>query len=575
MLRAAARHRVGLLWGIACVASSNVVKLVEPQVLRLAIDDLYRGVTAEKLGRYAIAVLGLAILAGLFRFGMRHWVIGISRRLEYDLRNDLFAHLQRQPLEWFQRRRTGELMSIATNDMAAVRMMLGPGIMYAVNTLSVGILSIAFMLRISPHLTLFSLLPLPLVSLSVWWFGDRIHHRFEQVQERLGRLSAHVQENLAGLRVVRAFGAEGRESQRFDAMSEDYRRGHLDLIRLSGVLQPSLAFWIGVGALLAIWLGGREVIRGHITLGEFVAFTVYLAMLNWPMIALGWVINIFQRGSASFRRITDLLDEVPTVASAPDAVRPEGVARGTLEVRDLTFTYPGATTPALRGLSFTVPAGGTVALVGRTGSGKSTLLALVPRVFDPPRGTVFLDGHDVRTLDLPWLRAQVAGVPQEPFLFSETLAANIAYGVPNEDREAIARAAGVAHLATDVSGFPDGFETRVGERGITLSGGQKQRTAIARAILRDAPVLLLDDCLSNVDTQTEEAILAELRGEMRRRTTLIVSHRVSTVRDADLILVLEHGEVVERGRHDELLALGGHYAALSKAQQLEEEIAAS
>jgi len=574
-MRAAARHRAGLLWGIACVVCSNVVKLAEPQVLRFAIDDLYRGVTAEKLGRYALAVLGLAILAGLFRFGMRHWVIGISRRLEFDLRSDLFAHLQRQPLEWFQRRRTGELMSIATNDMAAVRMMLGPGIMYAVNTLSVGVLSIAFMLRISPHLTLFSLLPLPLVSLSVWWFGDRIHHRFEQVQARLGQLSAHVQENLAGLRVVRAFGAEGRESERFDALSEDYRRGHLDLIRLSGVLQPSLAFWIGVGALLAIWLGGREVMRGHITLGQFVAFTVYLAMLNWPMIALGWVINIFQRGSASFRRITDLLDEPPAIASTPDAVRPEGPARGALEVRDLTFTYPGATTPALRGLSFAVPAGGTVALVGRTGSGKSTLLALLPRVFDPPPGTVFLDGRDVRTLDLPWLRAQVAGVPQEPFLFSETLAANIAYGVPTEDRDAVARAAGVAHLATDVSGFPDGFDTRVGERGITLSGGQKQRTAIARAILRDAPVLLLDDCLSNVDTQTEEAILAELRGEMRRRTTLIVSHRVSTVREADLILVLEHGEVVERGRHDELIALGGHYAALSKAQQLEEEIAAS
>ena len=554
---------------------SNIVKLVEPQILRLAIDDLFRGVTAEKLGRYALFVLALALLAGLFRFGMRHWVIGISRRLEYDLRNELFAHLQRQPLEWFQRRRTGELMSIATNDMAAVRMMLGPGIMYAVNTLTVGVLSVAFMVHISAHLTLLSLLPLPIVSFSVWWFGDRIHRRFEQVQERLAQLSAHVQENLAGLRVVRAFGAEAREAERFDALSEDYRRGHLDLIRLSGVLQPSLAFWIGVGALLAIWLGGREVVRGHITLGQFVAFTVYLAMLNWPMIALGWVINIFQRGSASYRRITDLLDESPAVASAADAVTPAGPARGELEIRDLTFQYPGASTPALRHLSLHVPAGGTVALVGRTASGKSTVLSLLPRLFDPPPGTVFLDGHDVRTLALPWLRAQIASVPQEPFLFSETLAANIAYGVEHAEPEAIARAAGVAHLATDVAGFPDGFATRVGERGITLSGGQKQRTAIARALLRDAPVLLLDDCLSNVDTHTEEAILGELRGEMRRRTTLIVSHRVSTVRDADLILVLEHGEVVERGRHDELIALGGHYAALSRAQQLEEEIAAS
>jgi ATP-binding cassette subfamily B protein len=557
------------------VVCANVVQLAQPQVLRFAIDDLYAGVTAEKLGRYALIVIGIAVVAGLFRFGMRHWVIGISRRLEFDLRNDLFAHLQRQPVEWFQRRRTGELMSIATNDMAAVRMMLGPGVMYTVNTLTVGLLSVTFMLAISPRLALVSLLPLPLVSLSVWWFGDRIHRRFEKVQERMAQLSAHAQENLAGVRVVRAFGAEGRQAARFDALSEDYRRGHLDLIRVAGVFQPSLAFWSGVGALLAIWIGGREVIAGHITLGQFVAFTVYLGMLNWPMVALGWVINIFQRGSASFRRITTLLDEAPAVASARGALRPPAVARGDLEFRDLTFHYPGAAGPALVRLSFHAPAGTTVALVGRTASGKSTALALLPRLFDPPAGTVFVDGHDVRTLDLTWLRAQIASVPQEPFLFSTTLAANIAYGVPGEDRDAIARAAGVAHLAPDLAGFPAGFDTRVGERGITLSGGQKQRTAIARALLRDAPILLLDDCLSNVDTHTEEAILGELRREMRRRTTLLVSHRVSTVREADLILVLDRGEVVERGRHAELLARGGHYAALHQAQQLEEEIAAS
>ena len=575
MLRSAARYRAGLLWGIACVACANVVQLAQPQVLRYAIDDLYAGVTAEKLGRYALMVLGIAVLAGIFRFGMRHLVIGISRRLEFDLRNDLFAHLQRQPLEWFQRRRTGELMSIATNDMAAVRMMLGPGVMYAVNTLTVGLLSVTFMLAISPRLTLMSFLPLPLMTLSVWWFGDRIHRRFEKVQERMAQLSAHVQENLAGLRVVRAFGAEGREAARFDALSEDYRRGHLDLIRVSGVFQPSLAFWSGIGALLVIWIGGRETIRGHITLGQFVAFIVYLGMLNSPMVALGWVINLFQRGSASYRRVTTLLDEVPAVASAPGARRPEGAARGEIEFRDLTVHYPGAATPALVRLSLHVPAGSTVALVGRTGSGKSTVLSLLPRLFDPPPGTVFVDGHDVRTLALPWLRAQIAGVTQEPFLFSATIAANIAYGVPGEDRDAIEAAAGVAHLNSDVAGFPDGLDTRVGERGITLSGGQKQRTAIARALLRDAPILLLDDCLSNVDTHTEEAILGELRREMRRRTTLLVSHRVSTVREADLILVLDRGEVVERGRHAELLALGGHYAALHQAQQLEEEIAAS
>jgi len=575
LIRSLARYRGGLTWGIACVVISNLIALAQPQVLRYAVDDLYKGVTAEKLGRYALGLLGIGIVAGLFKYWMRRAVIAISREVEYDLRNDLFAHLQRLPAAYFQRERTGEIMSRATNDLAAVRMMLGPGIMYLVNTVVVALVSIGFMLAISPRVTLFALLPLPLVSLCVWYFGERIEVRFEAIQERFARIAARVQENLAGVRVVRAYAREASELSDFRTLNLDYLAQNLALIRTSGFFYPALAFLSGAAALLALYLGGRAVIGAQITLGQFVAFTVYLGMLNWPMVALGWVINIFQRGSASYRRITELVSEPPAITSRPGAVRPARAARGDLEFRDLTYRYPGGSRDVLSRVSFHVPAGATVALVGRTGSGKSTVLALPARVFDPPPQTVFVDGHDVRDLDLAWLRHQIASVPQDPFLFSTTVAANIAYGVPAEDAAAIERAAAVAHLTGDVAGFPAGFATRIGERGITMSGGQRQRTAIARAVLHDAPILLLDDCLSSVDTQTEEAILAELRGEMRRRTTVIVSHRVSTVRDADLILVFEHGAIVERGRHAELLALGGHYAALNRAQQLEEEIASA
>ena len=559
---------------MSCVAISNLIALAQPQVLRFAIDDLYRGVTAAKLGRYAGMLFAIGLIAGLFKYWMRRSIIGISRDLEFDLRNDLFAHLQRLPASYFQRERTGEIMSRATNDLAAVRMMLGPGILYLVNTVVVALVSIAFMLAISPRVTAYALLPLPLVTLSVWYFGERIERRFEAIQQRFAGISAKVQENLAGARVVRAFTRENREMSEFRELNRDYLEQNLELIRTSGLFYPSLAFLSGAAALLALYLGGREVVGARMTLGQFVAFTVYLGMLNWPMVALGWVINLFQRGSASLRRIGEILDVVPAIASTPNALAPAGCS-GEVECRRLTFTYPGAGAPTLSEISFRVPAGGLVALVGRTGSGKSTLASLLPRAFDPPPAALTLDGQDVRAFDLGWLREHIAWVPQETFLFSATVAENIAYGRPRAPRDSIVSAAEIAGLEDDLRGFPAGLETRVGERGITLSGGQKQRVAIARAVIRDAPVLILDDCLSSVDSETEARVLAGLRDVIRRRTTLLISHRMSAVRDADLILVLEHGRVVERGRHDELMALGGRYCGLCRAQQLEEELEAS
>lgn len=560
---------------MACVVIANAITVAQPQVLRGAIDDLYRGVTAQKLGSYALILFAVALAGGLFRWFMRKSIIGISREIEFELRNRLFAHLQTLPLSYYQATRIGEIMARATNDMAAVRLMLGPGIMYLVHTLAVGALSLALMIAISPRATFLTLLPLPVITFTVWFYGERIHRRFEAIQAHFARIAAHVQENLTGLRVVRAFAIEKHEQATFERLNRDYLDRNLALIKTSGVFHPLLAFLSGIASLLALYLGGREVIAGRMTLGAFVAFTWYLGMLNWPVVALGWVVSLWQRGMASWARIDEILAAEPTIRSSPDARRPDARARGSLEIRDLTFTYPGAAEPALAGLSVEVPAGATVAIVGRTGAGKSTLLQLLPRVFDPPRGTVFLDGVDILDLDLAWLREQIAYVPQETFLFSATLAENVAFGVPAALPADIERVGRIAHLAPDVERFPEKWQTRVGERGITLSGGQKQRTAIARALLRDGPVLLLDDCLSSVDTATEEAILHGLRGEMRKRTALIVSHRVSAVRDADEILVLERGAIVERGTHEALLARAGRYAELHRVEQLEQELEAS
>jgi len=613
LLGYALRYRRKFTLGLVCVVISRAVYLAAPQVLGQAVDDLTRGVTVGKLAGWGAVLLGIGVFAGVFRFLMRRILTGVSRDIEYDMRNEFFAHLEILPASYFQANRTGDLMSRATNDLNAVRMMIGPAVMYLSDTILTFVVAVALMISIDWRLTLVALIPLPCVSISVKYFGTVIHRRFEQIQAQLSDLSAVAQEAFAGVRVVRAYRQEADQLARFAQSNEEFVRRNRRLIAVQGFFFPSMTFFLGLGALVVIWYGSRDVIGGRLTLGQFVAFFGYLTLLGWPMIAFGWVTNMVQRGMASWKRMLEVLNTVPSIADPvgdPERVAlqdararlsghdgraglsgPPNIG-GEIEFRDLTFRY--GETAVLEHVSAKIAAGQTVALVGPTGSGKSTLISLLARLHDPPPGTVFIDGVDVRLWPLATLRGAIGFVPQEPFLFSDTLAANVAFGIDGRDfdrgsgesrrseataegprDERILAAAAVARLDKDVADFPAGYETVVGERGITLSGGQKQRTALARALAIDPRILILDDALSAVDTYTEEEILSRLRGVMRQRTSLIVSHRVSTVRHADQILVLDRGRIVERGTHDDLIRTGGLYAELHKKQLLEEELAAS
>jgi ATP-binding cassette subfamily B multidrug efflux pump len=557
-------------WGLFAVVMAEAFKLAGPWILKNAIDALEQSVTTGKLVEYAAKIVGVTLASAVFLFLKRRTMIVASRRVEYDLRNDFFAHLLRLDRPYYDKTPTGDIMARATNDMDSVRSMIGPGIMYFCSTATTLILALSLMIKISPRLTLLSMIPMPVITMLVFFLGREINKRYTKIQEQYSTITARAQENFSGMRVVKAYVQEDAEIEDFARLNDDYIRKNMSMVRVWGIFFPAIVLFSGTAVIMVLWFGGKAVIENSITLGEFVAFTAYLLLLIWPMAALGWVAGLYERGKASLTRIEQIFNSRPIVRSVAGAVSRE--IEGKIELRDLNFAYDS--TEVIKSVSLLIEPGMNVALVGATGSGKSTLVSLLLRAYPVGRDMIFIDDIDINDYDLESLRSQIVPVMQETFLFSETIRSNIAYGDHDQSLESVTKFAVAAGLAGEIEDFPGKYETILGERGITLSGGQKQRTALARALASNPRVLILDDAFSSVDTHTEETILSNLRQVSVQKTTIMISHRISTVQDADMIVVMSDGKIVERGDHGGLLAADGQYARMYKKQLIESELEA-